>query len=108
VVVAPFIVGELAQRLEGIVIAGGETTIDEPPRDTCRFSGAEVGGFEDGPHYAFGRDWMPSHVFGVAGQHTAEILRPGAVDRGVNDHMADMASAEILGLRRKAEDRVDL
>src|SRR5207244_3829519 len=92
VVFAPFIIGELAQRLQRIVIASGETTIDEPPRYTFRFSSTEVGGFEDGPQYAFGRDWMPPHIFAVAGQHAAEILRPRGVHGGVDDHTADMAS----------------
>src|SRR5262249_7881785 len=53
VVFAPFIVGNFTQRLQGIVIASGETTIDEQSRHTLRFGGAEVGGFEESPHYAF-------------------------------------------------------
>jgi hypothetical protein len=51
---------------------------------------------------------MPPHVFAAAGQHTAEILRPRGLDGGVDDHPADMASAEMLRLRRKAEERIDL
>src|SRR5882724_835262 len=108
IVFVPFIVGKPAQRLQRVVIASSKTTIDEAPRDTCRFGGAKVGGFEDGPHYAFGCDGVSAHVFAVAGEHTAEILRPGAVHGGVDDHMPDAASAEILRLRRKAEECVDL
>src|SRR5215471_16707358 len=68
----PFTIGELAQRLQRIVIASGKAAIDEPPRDACGFSGAELVGFEDGPQYAFGRDRIPPHVLAVASQHTAE------------------------------------
>jgi hypothetical protein len=45
---------------------------------------------------------------GVARQQTAEVLRPRAVDRTIQDHVADAAGARLLGRGRKAEKRVDL
>src|SRR6266404_4450714 len=46
VVVAPFLIRNAAQRLEGIVIPRSEPAIDEPLRGPRRFAGAEFGGLE--------------------------------------------------------------
>src|SRR5215472_6724018 len=93
VVVPPFVVGKLADGLEGIVIAGGEAAIDEPPRDRRRIAGAKLGGLKNGAQYALGCYRMFSDVILVGPEHAAEILRPGTVDRRADDHMAGVAGA---------------
>jgi len=72
----------------------------------ARLAGAEFGGFEDRAQYALGRYWIILHVFAVARQHAAEILRPRPVHRRVEDHMADMAGAKLLRVRRKGEEYI--
>src|ERR1700686_4876556 len=54
VVFAPFVVGNFAQRLEGIVVASSETAIDDLSCNAGRFGGAEVGGLQNGPKHTFG------------------------------------------------------
>ena len=44
----------------------------------------------------------------VARKHAAEVLRPGLVRGRVEDHVADLAGAQLLRLGRKAEEGVDL
>jgi ribose transport system ATP-binding protein len=44
----------------------------------------------------------------VARQHTAEVLRPGAVHRAIDDHVADVPGPQFLGLGRKTQERIDL
>jgi hypothetical protein len=43
-----------------------------------------------------------------ARQHAAEILRPRPIHHGIEDYVTDMTGAQILGLRREPEERVDL
>src|SRR6516162_4312470 len=108
VVVPPSVVGKLADRLEGIVIAGGEAAIDEPPCDRRRIAGAKLGGLENGAQYALGRDRVLTDVIPIGTEHAAEILRPWTVDRRADDYMAGVAGAQFLGLRGKPEEGVDL
>src|SRR5262249_14892258 len=40
--------------------------------------------------------------------HAAIVLRPWTVDRAVDDHVADLAGAQLLRLRWEAESGIDL
>src|ERR1044071_4778350 len=51
---------------------------------------------------------MLAYKLPVACKHAAEVLRPGPVDGAVDDHASDVASAQFLWLRWKAEEGVDL
>src|SRR5205823_3595272 len=57
---------------------------------------------------AFGRDWMSLNKISIARKRTAKILRPWAVSGGIDDYVADVARAQFLRLRRKADKRIDL
>jgi hypothetical protein len=48
IVFAPFIVRELVQGLQGILIVGSEAMLDEPLRNAGRVGDAEIGGFQNG------------------------------------------------------------
>jgi hypothetical protein len=86
----------------------GATTIGELLRCACWFSRAEIRCRKDGTHDAFGRDRVRGNEFPVARQHAAEILRPRLLHGGIEDYVTDMPGAQILGLGRKAQERVDL
>src|SRR6266436_6879106 len=108
VVLAPLVVRDRAQRLEGIIVSRGEAAIDELLRSASRLGSAKIRGFEDSAQHALGRNRMFANEFSVARQDAAEILRPGRVDRAVEDHVADIPGAQLLRLRRTPEERVDL
>jgi hypothetical protein len=107
IVFAPFIVGNVAERLQRIVVPRSITAVDEPLGDNRRFPGAQVGSLQDGAQHAFGRDRTPLYELPVARQHAAEIFRPRAVNRAVDDHVPDMAGTQILRHGRKAKAGVD-
>src|SRR5947209_307977 len=44
----------------------------------------------------------------IARQHAAKVLRPGAVNVKVQDYVPDFSGAQLLWLRRRAQERVDL
>src|SRR5271165_2953208 len=46
VVFPPFVVGDVAQRLQRVVVAGGETAVDQPSRGAGRVAGAEIGSLQ--------------------------------------------------------------
>jgi hypothetical protein len=51
---------------------------------------------------------MVAHEIPVAPEHAAEILRPRAIHRAVDDDVADLARAQILRHRRQTQASVDL
>ena len=51
---------------------------------------------------------MIADIFPVAHQHAAKILRPRAVHRRADDHLSDMAGAQLLRIGWKREEGVDL
>src|SRR6516162_980915 len=108
VVFPPFVVGKLADGLEGIVIARGETTIDEPSCDRRGIAGAKLRSLENGTQRALGGDRVLPHVIPVAPEHAAEILGPGTVRQRADDHMAGMPRAQFLGFGRKPQEGIDL
>src|SRR5215472_15805375 len=46
IVVTPFVVRKVLQRLQRIVVALGETAIDDPPRDALGLGGAKIGSLQ--------------------------------------------------------------
>jgi hypothetical protein len=44
---------------------------------------------------------MVAHELPAAGQQTAEVLRPGAIDRAVDNHVPEIAGAQLLRLGRE-------
>ena len=109
VVLAPLVVGDLVQRLEGIVVAA----CVKPPSTSCRAtrSGSATqrsAALRIGAHHALGRDRILADELAVARQHAAEVLRPGLVQGAVDDHVADVPGAQLLRLGRKAEEGIDL
>src|SRR5208282_2301953 len=107
VVLAPFIVGDVADRLQRIVVAGGKAPFDEALRGRRRLAGAEVGGLQNSAQHPFGRDRVIADEFPVAREHAAEILRPRPVHCAVDDNVAEMPGAKFLGYGREAETGVD-
>src|SRR4029077_17126231 len=85
IVFAPFVVRNLRECLEGIVVARREAAIDDALRRPGRLVGAQIGGLEDRPQYPLGCDRMVADELPVARQHAAEILRPRPIHRAVDD-----------------------
>ena len=108
VVVPPFVVRQFAQGLQRVIVLPGEAPIDNVLRNPRRLGGAEVGGLEDGAHHPPGRDRVLLDVFPVAAEHAAEILRPRAIHRRVQNHVPGMTGAQFLGLGREPEEGIDL
>ena len=108
VVFPPGAVGVLGQRLQRIVIAFGEAAIDDQPRRHFGLAGAQIGGFQDGADHALRRHRISCGIVPVRRQHAAEILRPGPVRGGPEDHMADLARVQFLHFGRKRQIRVEL
>src|SRR5271169_5206676 len=108
IVLPPFVIGYVTQRLQRIVVASSETAIDEAPGCAHRVTGAEIDALQNSAHDAFAGNRILSYELPVAGQHAAEILRPRAVDGAVDDDMADLAGAKFLRHRRQTEAGVDL
>ena len=71
VVVAPFVVRDLVQRLQCIIIARGEPAIDEASRGAARFGSAEVCRLENRAQYPLCGDGVGPHVIGIAAQQAA-------------------------------------
>src|SRR5215469_12460888 len=107
VVLTPFVVGNLGQRLQRIIVAVGETPINDPSGGARRLGDAKIGGLEKGAQYTLGRHRIFAHIIAVARQHAAIILRPRPVEGAVDDDPADMLRAQLLRVRGKAEERVD-
>src|SRR4029077_16834962 len=107
IVVPPLVVRDFFQRLQGIVVLSGEAAIDHALGRPRRIADAEIGRLEDGPQYALGRDRIPPDEVPVAAQHAAIVLGPWTIDGTIDDHMADLAGAQLLRFGRKAEPRVD-
>src|SRR5271163_3451593 len=80
VVLPPFVVGDLVQRLKGIVVGRGEAAGDNPTRDARRISDAKVRGLEDGTQNALCGNGMLANELAITREHAAEILRPRTVD----------------------------
>src|SRR5262249_22385364 len=67
-----------------------------------------MGSLQDGAQHRFSRDRMVSDIIAVARQYAAKVLRPGAVERAVEDDAPDALGAQLYRVRRKAEEGVDL
>ena len=51
---------------------------------------------------------MTPDEFAAAGEHAAEILRPGAIHGALQQDASDLPGAQLLRVRRDADERVDL
>ena len=76
-------------------------------RGPLRLGGTDVGGLEDGTEKALGGDRMIADELPVAEHHAAEILRPWLVRAYVEDHAADLASAQFLRFGRGGKKSID-
>ena len=108
IILPPFVVAVFPEGLQRMVVSRGDAAIDEPPYRGLGFGGAKISRLEDGAQRAFGRDRILADVFPVARQHAAEVLRPWPVDHRLDDHVADMSSAQFKGFRRVADEHIDL
>src|SRR6516162_3488311 len=95
IVLPPFVVAVFPEGLQRMVVSRGDAAIDEPPYRGLGFGGAKISRLEDGAQRAFGRDRILADVFPVPRQHAAEVLRPWPVDHRLDDHVADMSSAQF-------------
>src|SRR4029077_20851067 len=61
-----------------------------------------------GPNRSLSGNGITLDEFLARGDQTAEILRPRTILRGVEDQMSDLSRAQLLRLRREAEERIRL
>src|SRR5262249_16317374 len=90
IVLTPFVVGQLAKCLLCGILARGEGAVDELPCNALPVGDAEIGGFKNGAQNSLGRNRIFADKLAIAGEHAAEILRPGPINRTVDHDMADM------------------
>ena len=107
VIFMPLVIRDRTQCLEGIVVSRGDAVIDELLCSARRLGGAKISRFENGAQHTLSCDRILPHKFPVTCKNAAEILRPGRVDRAVEDHVADIARAQLLWLRRRPQEGVD-
>lgn len=86
----------------------GEAAPDDQTRRCFGLAGAQIGGFQDGADHALRRDRISCGILPVRRQHAAEVLRPGPVHGGAQDHMAGLARVQFLVFGRKRQIRVEL
>src|SRR5216684_8014436 len=56
IVIAPFVIGHVIQRLQCVVVASREPAVDHPSCSACRIACAQVGRLEDRPQDAISGD----------------------------------------------------
>src|SRR6266849_4890130 len=95
IVIAPFVIGHVIQRLQCVVVASREPAVDHPSCGACRIACAQVGRLEDRPQDALSGDGVGPDEVAIGGEHAAKILRPRAVDGTVDDHAPDAAGAQL-------------
>src|SRR5262249_27893626 len=105
---APSTVRERPDRLKGGIIILREVSIHNEPGDPLRFEGAHVRRFQDRSKGALSGPRVFPNKFSIPRQHAAEILRPGAIRRAVNQDVADLPRPKFLRLRGEAQVRIDL
>src|SRR5215472_9449035 len=108
VVFPPFVVRQPAESLQRVIVALCKAAIDEQSRSARRLGRAQIGRLEYGPRHPFGGDRILLYEFTTARQHAAEVLRPGAVDGAVEDHMTDSMGVQFLRLGRQAQEPIEL
>ncbi len=108
IVVPPIVVRHFIQRLQSIIVTWGEFAIDKLLRDASRLRGTEISGLQKGAYHTLGRNRILAHEVAVARQHTAEVLRPGIVQRAVGKDMAKPLEHEDPEGRRASHNGVQL
>src|SRR5262249_1050310 len=66
---------------------------DDVPGSALGLVGADIGGLEDCPNGALGRNRVLLHELPPSTDQTAVVLRPGTILRRVNDDTADLLGA---------------
>ncbi len=74
VVLAPFVLGQLPDSLECIIVPRRIALLDEELRPPLWLEGAEVGGFEHGAHGPLGGHRMRAHERVIRDQQTTKVL----------------------------------
>src|SRR6516164_5855047 len=108
IILAPLVVRILLQRLKGIVVPRREAALDQLPCCVCRFGCAKICNLEYCAQNALRCNRVRADKIGIAGEHTAVIVRPRAVHCGAEYHVTDTTRMQLLGLWRKPKEGVDL
>src|SRR5215831_5418463 len=108
VVAAPARVPDALHHLEPDRIARLVASVDEKARHALRLGRADVGGLEDRAEDSLGGDRVAPDELAVADDPATEVLRPGAILCGVEDHPSDLLRTELGGLLGECQERVGL
>src|SRR4029077_16426170 len=101
-------VGQLLQRLQGIIVAVGEPALDHQSGNALWFTGAQISRLQEGPENTLARDRILLHELGPARHHAAVILRPWTISGAVDERMPDPAGAELQSFWRAGQEGIDL
>ena len=104
--IAPAVVRESFQNFEAKLVEWRIALGRHESCDSFGFLGAEVGRLEDRPQRAFGGHRIALHKVAAGAGHAAKVLRPGAIQRGVDDSLPDLVGTELKGLLRKGQEGV--
>src|SRR5262249_40807916 len=89
IVLSPLSVRQLVHDLQRIVVTGCEMPVHE---GSCRTIGrrrAEIDGFQDSAQRPLGGNRILANEFSASREKTAEVLRPGSINRAVDDCVAE-------------------
>src|SRR6266851_7718587 len=108
VILPPPGVGNLLQGLHRIGVGLHKAPLYEGPSDPIRLEGAHVCRLREGAQHPLGGRRVLLGALNVRYRHAAEILGPGPILSGAYDHMSDFSCPELLGIRGKAQQPIDL
>ena len=104
----PPIVRNVLHRLERVINPVEVAPVGDEPRDSFRLAGAEIGGFQKCAERTLRRYGIPFDELAMSHGQATKILRPGPIHRAVDDDVADLSRAKLLGNRRKGQIPIDL
>src|SRR5215470_10465886 len=104
---SPLAVGQRFHRLQGPVVAIGVAVVHEESRGPLGLERTYSRCFEEGTQGALGRDGVLPHEVTVGRHHAAEVLGPGTVGEGVDEHAADLLLLQFQRLWRKGHEAVN-
>src|SRR5215470_14620581 len=104
----PFAPRNLSKGLERKVIARRVAAVNQHLGCPLRLERADRPRLQDCSGSPLSSNGIPSDKIAVRSDHAAEILGPGSVESGVDQDVADLPGTHLLGLGRKADERVDL
>src|SRR5713101_4287140 len=108
VILAPSVIGDLLQRLEGILVPLRKALVHNQLCGAVRLEGTDVGGLQERTQRPLGGDRVLPHEVAVAGHEAAKVLGPRAVHGTVHDRVPDLPRPKLLRDRRKAHEGIDL